>query len=104
MIVGEELRLQYPGASVQREQYLRLGTGGKAVDPLVGTGRRMDWVVVQDGAVLDSVETTSLTANKAAQIAKEMRIRQAGGVFVRDRVTGELVDISQVPTRIVRKP
>jgi|GEM_PF-5507941 len=104
VLVGQELRLQYPEAAIQRETYLRLAEGEKALDPLTQTGRRIDWVVLQDGAVLDSVETTSMTANKAAQIAKEMRIRQAGGVFVRDRATGQLIDISQVPTRIVRKP
>ena len=104
VLVGQELRLQYPEAALQRETCLRLAEGERALDPLGSTGRRIDWVVVQDGVVLDSVETTSMTANKAAQIAKEMRIRQAGGVFIRDRATGELIDISQVPTRIVRKP
>jgi trimeric autotransporter adhesin len=99
-----ELEAQYPGASIQNEVYLRSANGGRAIDPLTGEARRIDSVVIQDGQVLDSVEVTSMNANKAAQIAKEMRIRQSGGAFVRDRGTGNLIDISQVLTRIVRKP
>jgi YD repeat-containing protein len=103
-LVDRELALQYPNATVQSERYLRLENGERAIDPLSGTARRIDSVVVEKGAVLDSVETTSLTASKDAQILKEMRIRQSGGTFVRDKMTGQLVDISQIPTRIVRKP
>ena len=75
----------------------------KAVDPFTGTGRRIDHVVIQNGRALDSVETTSQTATKAAQIAKENRIRQQGGTFVRDRGTGQLIDLKDVPTQIIRK-
>lgn len=103
-LVDSELAVQYPLASIQSESYLRLGTGRRAIDPLTGTARRIDSVVIQDSRVLDSVETTSMTASKDAQILKEMRIREAGGTFVRDRSTGQLLDISEVPTRIVRKP
>lgn len=98
-----ELETQFPGASIQNEVYLRGANGKRAIDPFTGEARRIDSVVIQDGRVLDSVEVTSQTANKAAQIAKENRIRQNGGTFVRDRATGNLIDISQIPTRIVRK-
>jgi YD repeat-containing protein len=104
VLVDGELALQFPGASIQAERSLRTVDGVLAIDPLTGTGRRIDTVVIQDGQALASIETTSLNANKAAQIAKEMRIRQAGGTFVRDKVTGQLIDLSQVPTQIVRKP
>jgi hypothetical protein len=103
-LVRAELSATYPGAAVQNEVYLRLPTGARALDPLTGTARRIDSVVVQGGRVVDSVEVTSMTANKAAQIAREMRIRQSGGVFVRDRSSGNLLEIGQVPTRIVRRP
>jgi hypothetical protein len=103
-LVDSELALQYPNATVQSERYLRLENGERAIDPLSGTARRIDSVVIENGAALDSVETTSMTASKDAQILKEMRIRQSGGTFVRDMTTGQLVDVSQVPTRIVRKP
>ena len=101
--VAIELQQQYPGASVQAERILRTGDGLRAIDPLTGTARRIDHVVIQNGIVIDSVETTSLTANKAAQIAKENRIRQLGGTFVRDLETGQIVDLSNIQTRIVRK-
>lgn len=98
-----ELEALFPGASVQNEVYLRFADGKRALDPITGEGRRIDAVVLHNGRALDSVEVTSQTANKAAQIAKEMRIRENGGTFVRDRVTRNLIDVSQVPTRIVRK-
>jgi hypothetical protein len=103
-LVRSELAARYPGATVQNEVYLRTASGQRALDPLTGQARRLDSVVIQGGRLLDSVEVTSLNANKAAQIAREMRIRQSGGTFIRDRATGALLDISQIPTRIVRKP
>jgi len=102
--VAAELAGMYPNASIQSERYLHTIEGMRALDPLTGTGRRIDHVVVENGLAIDAVETTSLTATKAAQIAKENRIRQLGGTFIRDQETGALVDLSNVPTRIVRKP
>lgn len=101
--VAEQLQKDNPNASVQREQLLRDCDGCKVKDPVTGTGRRVDDVVIEDGKVIDSVEVTSQTANKSAQIAKENRIREAGGTFIRDRETKELVDLSEVPTRIIRE-
>jgi len=103
VLVTKELQDLYPSASVQREMLLRTPDGAKAIDPLTETGRRIDQVVIQDGQALDSVETTSQTATKAAQIAKENRIRQQGGTFIRDRETGQLIDLKDIPTRIIRK-
>ncbi|MEM6776421.1 MAG: hypothetical protein AAF670_02120, partial [Planctomycetota bacterium] len=45
----------------------------------------------------------SKTADKAAQIAKEARIRANGGTFIRDKFTRELIDVSNVPTRVTRR-
>ncbi|MCD7742138.1 MAG: hypothetical protein LUI06_08045 [Ruminococcus sp.] len=64
----------------------------------------VDFVVGKNGKIVDSVEITSLTADKTAQMAKEMRIRQNGGNYVRlsDK---SLVEIpSNIITRIVRLP
>jgi len=97
------LERQNPGATVQREQYLRTADGRIAKDPLTGKARRIDHVVITNDVATDSVETTSLTATKAEQLAREGRIRSSGGVFVRDRTTGKLIDLSNVPTRIIRK-
>jgi hypothetical protein len=103
-LVRGQLAARNPGATIQNEVYLRTANGRRALDPLTGKARRLDSVVIRDGAVIDSVEVTSTTANKAAQIAKEMRIRNAGGIFVRDRITGALIDLSRIPTRVVRMP
>jgi hypothetical protein len=102
-LVESELRAQYPNATIQSEVYLRTASGARAIDPLTGTARRIDSVVIQNGRVLDSVEVTSLTANKRAQILKEQSIRNNGGTFIRDRATGQLIDIGQVPTQIIRR-
>ena len=49
---------------------------GKIVrDPETGEARRIDFVVVKDGQVVDSIEVTSETADKTGQTAKEERIR-----------------------------
>jgi hypothetical protein len=99
-----DLEREHPDASVQREQLLRDASGKKVKDPLTETGRRVDHVVIKEREVARSVETTSPTADKAAQIAKEKRVREAGGNFVRDRRTGELVPVPEgVKTEVVRR-
>ena len=101
---ARRLNEQYPNASVQNEQYLRTVDGKIAKDPVTGTGRRVDHVVVEDGSVVTIRETTSMTARKAAQQAHEDRVRAAGGTFIRDRTTGKLLDVSDVPTILDRLP
>ena len=100
--VQQRLEGKYKNASVQREQYLRTSDGKIAKDPITGQGRRMDHVVIEGNKSRAVVETTSKTANKTAQIAKEIRIRNSGGTYIRNRETGQLVDISNTPTREVR--
>ena len=53
------------------------------------------------GNAIKSYEVTSKTANKVPQITKENTIRANGGTFVKDK-NGNLVDISNVPTQIIR--
>ena len=48
----------------------------------------------------DTVEITSPTANKRAQQAKEERILNNGGNFVRDRRTGNLCKVNGTCKRI----
>jgi hypothetical protein len=77
----KQLNEKYPeseGYRVEGEKYLRDSSGKKVIDPETGTGRRIDFVVDKNGKVVDSIEVTSPTADKTAQIAKEMRIRQNG--------------------------
>lgn len=99
----EELVKANPDASVQRERYLRDANGKIAKDPVSREGRRIDHAVIKDKKVTDLVETTSHTASKDAQVAKEMRIREAGGHYIRDKETRKLLDVKNVPTRIERR-
>lgn len=104
--VAEELEKKYPkeeGYEIISEAYLRDKDGNIVRDPETGEARRIDFVVVKDGKVVDSVEVTSKTADKTAQNAKEKRIRDAGGNYIRDN-NGNLVEIpSSVQTRIERR-
>ena len=88
----EQLKRENPGASVQNQQYLRDSKGNIVKDPKTGEARRVDHAVIADGKA-STYETTSKTANKDAQAAKEDRIRDAGGTFVRDRQTGKLCTV-----------
>lgn len=68
-----------------------------------GTGRRIDFVVDKDGNIVDSIEVTSTSADKSAQIVKEMRIRKNGGNYIR-LDEGKLVEIPKdIITRIERR-
>jgi len=101
--VFERLKSFFKVSSVQRERLLRTADGKKAIDPLTGEGRRIDFAIIQKGEVRFLVEVTSKTADKASQIAKEVRIRAQGGTFVRDKITGQLIDVSDMITRILRR-
>ena len=88
-----------------RERTL-LDANRKKVVGLDGTGRRVDFVILDDaGNAKYVVEVTSETANKAPQIAKEAFIRNNGGDFIKiPGKNGALVNISSTPTRIIRLP
>jgi RHS repeat-associated protein len=92
-----ELKRQFPGDSVQAEQYLRGADGKIKIDRLTGEARRLDFVVIsKDGTrIRRAEEVTSLSATKTAQAAKEGRIRAAGGVYIRDRRTRKLVKLGK---------
>ncbi len=84
--VEEELEKKYPeseGYEIVSEAYLRDSEGKIVRDPETGEARRIDFVVVKDGKVVDSIEVTSETADKTGQTAKEERIREAGGSYIR---------------------
>jgi len=95
---------QYPGASVQNQVYLRDANGKIVKNPITGSGRRLDHVIIENGSVRTIRETTSMTANKALQQAHEAAVRAAGGVFVRDRISGNLINVSDIPTLLDRIP
>lgn len=67
-----------------------------------GKGRRIDFIVLDNnGNAIKSYEVTSKTADKTRQMRKENAIRSKGGTFIKDR-NGNLIDVSNVPTKIIR--
>lgn len=104
--VEQELKDKYPaekGYEIISEAYLRDKDGNIVKDSVTGEARRIDFVIVKDGKVVDSVEVTSKTADKTEQSAKEQRIRDKGGNYVRDS-NGNLVEIpKEIQTRIERR-
>ena len=106
-IVDGELAREYPaenGYRRERECYLRDAEGRIVKDSETGEARRIDFAVIKDGEVVKSVEVTSETADKTDQLAKEDRIREAGGNYIVDRRTGEFVPFrSGVETEVVRR-
>ena len=104
--VENDLKKAYPpekGYVILSEVYLRDKEGNIVKDPATGEARRIDFVVAKDGKVVDSIEVTSKTSDKTNQTAKEGRIRESGGNYVRDN-NGRLVEMpSDVSTRIERR-
>ena len=104
--VREELEKKYSpeeGYQIVSEAYLRDRDGNIVKDPVTGEARRVDFMVVKDNKVVDSIEVTSKTADKTEQTAKEERIRDAGGNYIRDN-EGNLVEIpSAIHTHIERR-
>ncbi|WP_291914250.1 RHS repeat-associated core domain-containing protein [Chitinophaga sp. CB10] len=98
------LKQQYPDAQIYSERFLRDANGKKVVDPLTGEGRRIDFAVVKNGLVAKLIETTSKTADKTAQIAKEARIRAAGGHYVKaPGKKGTIYNVKDILTTISRR-
>lgn len=104
--VGEELKEKYPeedGYKIESEMYLRDKNGNIVKDPETREARRIDFVVTKDGKVVDSIEVTSKSADKTEQTAKEQRIRENGGNYIRDS-EGNLIEIPKdITTRIERR-
>lgn len=104
--VGVDLEKKYPpeeGYMIESEVYLRDKEGNIVRDSVTGEARRIDFAVLKDGKVVDSIEVTSRTADKTAQSAKEARIRDRGGNYIKDS-NGNLVEIPLgVQTRIERR-
>lgn len=104
--VHKELTEKYPekdNYKIISEAYLRDENGKLVKDPETGEARRVDFVVVKDGKVVDSVEVTSQTADKTKQTAKEERIRNAGGEYVKDDEGNLCKYPDSVKTRVERK-
>ncbi len=101
--VMDQLKNQYPesqGYSIIREAYLRDKNGNIVIDKETGQARRIDFCVCKNGVVVKSIEVTSQTADKTKQLAKESRIKEQGGVYIRD-ANGNMVN-HKVQTEVKR--
>lgn len=100
------LQNQFPeklGYHIESQCPLRDENGSVVRDLVSGEHRRLDFVVIHDNKIIKSVEVTSMNANKTEQLAKEDRIREAGGNFVIDKSTGNLIAFApNVKTEVVR--
>lgn len=86
----------YGKENVLREQLLRDASGRPIKDLETNTARRIDFIVIQNDKIIRSIEVTSQTADKTAQIAKESRILEeaakSGGAFIKNVETGKLIE------------
>lgn len=107
-MVQGELEKQYPeneGYQIFSQPYLRDSLGEYVKDSISGERRRLDFVVAdKNGQILKSIEVTSHTAPKEIQSAKETRIREQGGNFIKNIETGEILEIPKdIRTEIWRR-
>ncbi|MEK7893134.1 hypothetical protein AAB992_39240, partial [Burkholderia contaminans] len=92
-VFNAQMRAKHPNATIQCQCYLRDAQGKSVKDPVTGERRRVDTAVIENGRA-QTYEVTSPTADKTVQTAKEQRILDAGGNYIRDRSTGELVPVN----------
>ena len=105
--VLEKLKMKYGDNNIIREALIRDSSGVPIKDLLTNEARRLDFVVIEGKKVIQSIEVTSETASKTAQMAKEARIleqaKKMGGAFIKHPVTGELIELGEsIVTEIVR--
>lgn len=85
----------YGKENVLREQLLRDASGKPIKDLETNTARRIDFIVIQNDKIIRSIEVTSQTADKTAQMAKESRILEEaaknGGAYIKNIDTGKLI-------------
>jgi len=92
-----ELAAENPGKVVQQERTLRDANGNKVIDPVTGEARRVDHAVIdRDANSAKTYETTGETVDKRWQQKKEEHIIEAGGKYIRDKETGNLVPVEGV--------
>ena len=98
----EQAFLPEAGYEIHCECYLRDADGEIVKDAETGEARRVDFVVIKDGLVEKSIEVTGDGVDKTGQLAKEDRIREQGGNFV--KIDGQLVPFGpDVRTEVWRR-
>jgi RHS repeat-associated protein len=98
--LGAKLEAKFGEDNILRERYLRDAQGNSVRDS-EGSRRRIDFVIRGSEGKGTAVEATSKTASKTIQAAKEEQIRDAGGIFVRDPKTRELIEVEDI-SRLIR--
>ena len=96
------MKEQHPNAIIQCECYLRDASGRSVQDPITEERRRVDTAIIENGRA-QTYEITSPNALKQSQIDKENRIIDAGGIYIKDRKTQNLIPING-PSIIYRLP
>lgn len=105
LVLGELGRLfpRKDGYRILRQPYLRDASGSIARDAQTRQSRRLDFVVYRNRRVVRALEVTSRGADKVGQMAKETRIRQQGGNFIKDMESGDLLHLPRtLKTRVYR--
>ena len=99
----KDLDAQYGADRILSQKHLRNKKGEIVRDPVTGESRKLDFVIKGAGKKGGGLaqEITSKTASKRSQLAKEERIRDAGGVYVRDGKS--LVHVDGI-SEIIRLP
>ncbi len=105
--VLEELLAKHGDDNVIREALLRDKDGVPIKDLVTGEARRIDFIIKKGERIIESIEVTSETASKALQSAKELRIleqaKEIGGAFIRDPVTGKLLEFTDDIVTSIRR-
>lgn len=105
--VLRELKENYPekdGYKIFPERSLCDKEGKIVKDTVSGEARRIDFLVGTDREIIKSIEVTSEKAPKEMQLAKEERIREQGGNYIRSPETGELIKFPlNIKTEIWRR-
>lgn len=105
--VFSELKENYPekdGYKIFPERYLCDKEGKIVRDTVSREARRIDFLIGTDREIMKSIEVTSEKAPKEMQLAKEERIREQGGNYIRSPETGELIIFpSNIKTEIWRR-
>ena len=90
---------RYGKDNVISEKTLRDANGKSVKDPITGEKRRLDFIVKGKDGKWRAKEVTSKTADKRDQLAKESRIRQEGGTYIRNpKNKKELIYVENLST------
>jgi len=93
----EQLVKENPGKEVVSQRLLRDENGKVVKDQLTGEARRLDHAVLDaEARTAKTVETTGQNVDKTAQLAKESRIIEQGGQYIRHPKTKELHKVEGV--------